>query len=1297
MSTKERRASQRYAVDLPAELTRGDGEALPCRMVNFCSDGALLVADGLRPAKGAREAGGIEAGQTLTLRLSVGAAASVTLSARVARVDRRKIGVELSRLDPALKRQLLEHSARLKAQAAGAAAAATPPALSGTAVGALRKALRTVVGRHFPPIHEAVLRQCQAGLQARVTSAGSDAESSIAYADQAVLGNATAELADLLATRTRDLTEASDVARRLPRAAQHDEGQALALVEEAEFEAWLTVSGLAHQLEKDLREPLVSLQRILLDMSAGESVDVPFSPEAVARLYQDLPERIDLSAGGRTLFFKAVGRVLADRLTPFYRDLTHTLEERGFRPAAAAASPARGIGPRRPLARGAPSAEADDLDRAIARLHERGPQAAWPRADALRSQLAELLGQLQPTEGGVSPDSTMGGRLDLAERLLAAVDRDPDFGTATHRWLGPLRLLLLQAAVRQPAFHRAVSDPVGKVLGQLEHLGMLVGGGTEARDRETLERIDGLLSRLWKGGVPTPHELERASQVLSVIEAREAADYQQNVARVVASCEGDARIRAAREEVEEELQRRYGDRAAPKLLVDLINGGWQALLQLTHIRQGPGSAEWAARWQVLDALESLLTGPAAAEGPQTERARALLQVIEDGLAYAAYDPYQRGQLSTALRRHLVDAPPADAATELQWSKLIVPRRRRGEPGSPDEADTPPAGVSEEDWRAMLDRVAGLRPGSVLRIKDDGDAEQLRRVAWIDRRRRRHVLVTHRGVKAETLPWQQLARRLHAGQASVQEVSGDTVLHRAADRMLRQMEDSLAASAWHDPLTGLHNRRYLHAAVDRSIAASRSSDVRPALLLLNLDQFKLVNNAYGFEAGDAVLARLGALMKQQFAGPATVAHLAADTFAVLLPDAEADAVLAAAEELRHAVQKIPVGVERAPLRLEASIGLVYIDPLHGEAGKVLSAAEIACATAKESGRNQVAVYRQSDERIARRESSMQSLVQLLEALENDRLRLRCQRIAPIRPVPGRQAHYEVLLTVLDADGAEATLAPFISAAEHYDRMAAVDRAVVRKTLEWMGEHPAAMGSFGGFAINLSGDSLSSPGLVELIEQAFRDTGADPAKVCFEITESLAIANLAKASELIRRIKALGCRFALDDFGSGMSSYAYLKNLPVDLVKIDGAFVKDLASSESDQAVVKSINEISHFLGKETIAEFVENDGILERLRHIGVDYAQGYGIERPRPLAELAPHLLAEAPSGDSAPADPPGRASDAAGRHAEAPPAQPDSDRNLSAVGASTTPRSVTMASISDAGVTSKTGFHAPTPGAPTT
>jgi EAL domain-containing protein (putative c-di-GMP-specific phosphodiesterase class I) len=293
--------------------------------------------------------------------------------------------------------------------------------------------------------------------------------------------------------------------------------------------------------------------------------------------------------------------------------------------------------------------------------------------------------------------------------------------------------------------------------------------------------------------------------------------------------------------------------------------------------------------------------------------------------------------------------------------------------------------------------------------------------------------------------------------------------------------------------------------------------------------------------------------------------------------------------------------------------------------VLSAAEAACAAAKESGRNQIAVYREDDNLVARRKSWMQSIVQLHEALDSDRIRLRCQRIAPLFPDGEKRGHYEVLLGVVGPDGAEVPLGPFISAAENFNRMGIVDQAVVRRTLTWMTQHRAVLESVGGFAINLSGDSLNNPQLVDFIAQAFKETGADPTKICFEVTESLAIASLDRATELIHRIKSLGCRFALDDFGSGMASYSYLKKLPVDWVKIDGTFIKDLAHSESDFAVVKSINEISHFLGKETIAEYVENETIAERLRRIGVDYAQGYGIEKPRYLNDLAKDLEAVGP------------------------------------------------------------------------
>ena len=1303
--TKERRAFHRHTTDIPAELKRGTGEAWPCQIVNFCSEGALLISAGHRPFRDPAVPTGIEPDQSLTLHFSIGedrGDGHFAMPVRIVHVNRRKAGIAFSRLDPTLRQRLLDYSARLRSREAAATSSSVPACHSPADLPAVHAALQTVVQRHFPAIHREILQQCEYGLKARVTAASSDTESSIAYTDQTLFTRHAKDLLDLLGIRTQALVEAYEIAPRPTRHAELNLSSDLRLVEDAEFEAWLAVSELVHNLETELRGPLVALQRVFLGISGGTVVDVPFSPEAVGGLFQDLPERVDLSGKGRSLFFNTTGRVLANRLEPFYRDLIDNLEVQGYASATAHVSPVRETSSGHRLGVACGTGVIADIEGALELLQQQ-PGHTWSNAHAIRQQVMQLLRRLRPRPGDAVDHAAAEKRLEVAEHLLQSMFEDPATPTATNSWLEPLKPLLFQAAAQQPAFHREDSHPLTRIVGQLEHLGTLVGRGAEAWERETRGRIDGLVAGLLKGGLPRTQDVERVSGVLSVMEARAQADYQHNVARVVAACEGEARIHAARDEVRHELERQFGNRPLPKALVDVITNGWQALLQLTHIRHGAQSDKWATHWKTLEDLESMLAEPPGHDGARMERARALLKAVDEGLAYAASDPYQKARLIRSLSRQLIEPCEGDRAEPATRTTLALPRRRghgTDDPITLDES-APPAGLGATEWRALLRTAAKLPRGSQLRIRDGNDVEQLRRIAWVDERRQRHVLVTARGFKSETLPWQQLALKLHAGQASVEEAAGRTLMDRAAERVLREMEEGLASTAWQDPMTGLYNRRQVLAAVDRSITATRCSEVRPALLMVDLDQFKLINNAYGFEAGDQVLIRVGTLLREQFQDPAVVARLAADEFAVLLPDTQEATALAAAEDLRQRIQEIPVAGESTHLRLEASVGVVFLTALHSGADNALSAAEMACAAAKQSGRNQVAVYRETDELIAKRASSMQSIVQLHEALDDDRIRLRCQRIAPLLTDGDKRGHYEVLLGVVGPDGAEVPLAPFISAAENFNRMAIVDQAVVRRSLAWMAQHPVAMESIGGFAINLSGDSINDPELVEFIAQAFQETGADPTKVCFEVTESLAIASLDRATEMIHRIKKLGCRFALDDFGSGMASYSYLKTLPVDLVKIDGTFVKDLAHSESDYAVVKSINEISHFLGKETIAEYVENDAIVERLRRIGVDYAQGFGIERPRYLADLAEDLAHDDSERTPVQPDLPEPVSDAViegppEERPDASPGQSNRDRSRSVVGASTTPRSVTMASISAAGVTSKTGFQADTPGAPT-
>jgi EAL domain-containing protein (putative c-di-GMP-specific phosphodiesterase class I) len=280
------------------------------------------------------------------------------------------------------------------------------------------------------------------------------------------------------------------------------------------------------------------------------------------------------------------------------------------------------------------------------------------------------------------------------------------------------------------------------------------------------------------------------------------------------------------------------------------------------------------------------------------------------------------------------------------------------------------------------------------------------------------------------------------------------------------------------------------------------------------------------------------------------------------------------------------------------------------------ADEACYAAKDAGRNRVQEYELGDTVIRNRHGIMEWVTQLDKALNEDRLLLNCQRIAPADAESGAESHFEILLTMVDEMGDTMPPADFILAAETYQRMTAIDRWVIERVFRWMSEHRDELDHFGGFAINVSGHSVNDETFPDFVLEQFSRSQAPTSKVCFEITETAAIANLENAREFMNRMKIIGCRFSLDDFGTGLSSYSYLRNLPVDYVKIDGVFVKGIVDNPGDYAVVRSINEIGHYMGKQTIAEFVESDAVLERLKEIGVDFVQGYHIDKPTRLEQL---------------------------------------------------------------------------------
>ncbi len=426
---------------------------------------------------------------------------------------------------------------------------------------------------------------------------------------------------------------------------------------------------------------------------------------------------------------------------------------------------------------------------------------------------------------------------------------------------------------------------------------------------------------------------------------------------------------------------------------------------------------------------------------------------------------------------------------------------------------------------------------------------------------------------------------------------------------KAMLDNLKNMAEHDGLTGLYNRSYFQQELERVVErVKRAGGICCSLLYIDLDNFKYVNDTLGHAAGDRVIIEVAGILNKRARKSDLIARIGGDEFTVLLFDATPALSLQVAESFRakltdyvfrHSAEQIDVG---------CSIGIAGISPNTSTAAEVLSQADLACHLAKRGGRNRVHLYNPDDaESVAAMTLDMGWSRRIKEAIEKDRFVLACQ---PIVSTATRDIEcYEVLIRMLDERNELIMPSGFLATADRFGLAAEIDKWVIRNAIEGLAWQRVTSPRL-RYAINLSGRTLTTPGICELIQDRLKHTGLDPTALTFEVTETVAIADMAAAENFLNRLRSMGCRTALDDFGSGMASFAYLKDLPVNSVKIDGRFVKNLAASPVDQAMVKAMNEIAHALGKTTIAEFVEDEESFKLLAAFGVDFAQGYHLGRP---------------------------------------------------------------------------------------
>jgi diguanylate cyclase (GGDEF)-like protein len=497
------------------------------------------------------------------------------------------------------------------------------------------------------------------------------------------------------------------------------------------------------------------------------------------------------------------------------------------------------------------------------------------------------------------------------------------------------------------------------------------------------------------------------------------------------------------------------------------------------------------------------------------------------------------------------------------------------------------------------------------------------LAWVSPDKDRFIFVNERGQKNADLSAVQLARQLSRGVRPPSPAQEMGIVDRSVYDVLEEVQKTLSFERNHDSLTRLINGETFRRQLQRALSHARNHVVSHSVLYLDIDQFSLVNEVYDRVNGDVVLFEFSKLLAQLHSKKTSSARIDSDEFGILLLQRNMAQAQELAERIRQQIESTSIAIEGEQVSFTVSIGVAPVEEHSEDVETIIGAARGAMERAKEQGRNSVVCYAEDQAGASNfRKQKAQSRQDLETALQTDRFTLRAQPIVQ-SAIDGSgllDHRYELLLGWRDKSGNITSPEEFIRSAERYGFMTLVDRWVVREAFAWISQLMDDQKVVPHLAINLSGASITDDGFMEYLFDQISEFGVGTNRICFEITEAATISNLVKAGDFVRAFRNIGCKFSVDDFGTGLASHDFLRELPVDFVKIDGTFIKDIDSNRNDYAMARSINDLAHFLGQETIAESVENDAIVDRLREIGVDYLQGWGIGIPELLEDIAADL-----------------------------------------------------------------------------
>lgn len=825
-------------------------------------------------------------------------------------------------------------------------------------------------------------------------------------------------------------------------------------------------------------------------------------------------------------------------------------------------------------------------------------------ADYLANALAGMSGGDGKDLSDVDRDSVayVGG-------LFTSMYRDNHVPQTTRPWLERMEVPLLKAGVMDPAVLEDAEHPARMVINRLEQVGRHVESDNSSKRDEVRAQVDKLVEAIQQRVEQDPDVFAEALTSLDEIRHDYSVSYRENVNKIVQQCEQESSLNRVRDAILDALNEILGHSEVPKVILRLLDMGLKNLLFRTHVKEGPESEHYRSSLIFIDMLSARLSGRDPVKAPLISSDEMILQKLPVLLSHSCKDKKMNEEMFEEIRSYL----QGEAEPAMQYVPALTIKTVHL-----DAANSRPDGVDVDDWQLILDDVRDLNDGVSFLYEDEEKGKQEVSLVWHDDENKppRYVFADNSGSKHLDLSLGEVANFFYSNILARMDERNMSVTDRATYDFLQDIHNNISYQAMHDELTGLYNRKSFERKLEESYSLAMASQQNGVLCYVDLDRFNVINATCGHSEGDRLLKNVAEVI-QENAGPGSyVARLGGDEFGVIFENAGRVEGLRRTTELHDKIRDIRFGCEENEFNISASIGMAEINDSSDSSGRLLSAVDAACFTAKDQGRDNVQIHNPENERISNRNHILEWVGRINVLFEKNLIQLRCQKIEPVNKTVNSLPHYEVLLDVRDEEGNKVPLDEFIVAAERYNRIIDIDTWVVDNVLNWLEQHREKLNRISGVSINLSGSSIGNRRFMEHIEDRLRTENFPADKVIFEVTETIAINNIDNAARFIRKLKEVGSRFSLDDFGSGTSSYAYLKSLPIDYLKIDGAFVKDIARNAHDYAVVKSINEIGHVMGKKTIAEYVEDEFAYEALKAIGVDYVQGFGVEKPIPLYKV---------------------------------------------------------------------------------